>query len=76
MPVKRNSEAGSARLPPKMQSRAVWAIASMMRTPGMMGRPGKWPMKKGSFIETFLIPTILVYLSISTILSTRRNGYL
>src|SRR2546425_36701 len=31
-------------------------MASMIRTPGMMGRPGKWPWKNGSLTVTFLIP--------------------
>ena len=33
------------------------ANASMMSTPGMIGRPGKWPRKKLSFIVTFFTPT-------------------
>ena len=35
----------------------AWAIASMIRTPGMMGRPGQCPWKNGSLTLTFLIAT-------------------
>src|SRR6185295_8305427 len=36
---------------------ASCAMASICRTPGMIGWPGKWPWKKGSLKLTFLIPT-------------------
>ena len=53
---------------------AVCAIASMMSTPGMTGCPGKWPWKCGSLMVTFLMPTAELSPSMSTILSTSRNG--
>src|SRR5512140_211507 len=59
----------SARIPP------VCARASTIRTPGMIGCPGKCPWKNGSLIVTFLMPTILFPGSNSTIRSTSRNGY-
>ena len=33
------------------------AIASIISTAGIIGWPGKWPTKKGSFMVTFLMPT-------------------
>jgi hypothetical protein len=51
-----------------------WANASMIRTPGMTGAPGKCPWKYGSFIVTFLIATTRRPGSSSTTRSTRRNG--
>ena len=36
----------------------AWAMASTMRTPGMMGKPGKWPWKCGSLMVTFLMATM------------------
>ena len=53
----------------------VWASASTWMTPGMTGRPGKWPWKNHSVAVTALIPTIRFSAgSYSTIRSTRRNG--
>ena len=73
MPTKRTSpfRSGSdlkARMPP------VCARASIMRTPGMMGFPGKWPGKKGSLKVTFFMPTIRFNGSYSVTRSTRRKG--
>ena len=31
----------------------TWAIASQRSTPGIIGFPGKWPWKNGSFTVTF-----------------------
>ena len=52
----------------------VWARASRMSTPGMMGCPGKWPVKKGSFMVTHLMPVAFTPGSHSVILSTSRKG--
>ena len=35
----------------------AWAMASMISTPGMIGRPGQCPWKNGSLMLTFLIAT-------------------
>src|SRR3954454_18278263 len=44
-------------------------------TPGITGRPGKWPWKYHSLAVTPLMPTIrLASWSYSTIRSTSRNG--
>jgi len=50
------------------------AIASTINTPGITGCPGKCPSKNGSFIVTFLMPTIRFRGSISRIRSTSKNG--
>lgn len=47
-----------------------------MSTPGIIGRSGKWPGKKLSFIVTFLIATAVTPGSCSITLSTRRKGNL
>ena len=47
-----------------------------MTSPGMIARSGKCPVKKLSFIVTFLYPVADFWKSISTTRSTRRNGYL
>src|SRR5215213_9195299 len=53
----------------------VWASASTWMTPGMTGRPGKWPWKNHSVAVTALIPTIRFSAgSYSTMRSTSRNG--
>src|SRR5664279_1255534 len=53
----------------------VWAKASIWRTPGMIGWPGKWPWKNHSVAVTDLRPTIrFASASYSTIRSTSRNG--
>uniref|UniRef100_A0A8R7PI83 Uncharacterized protein n=1 Tax=Triticum urartu TaxID=4572 RepID=A0A8R7PI83_TRIUA len=54
----------------------TWAMASTMRTPGIIGRSGKWPGKKLSFIVTFLIATAYSPALYSMTLSTRRKGNL
>src|SRR5688500_6491882 len=44
-------------------------------TPGMTGRPGKWPWKNHSVAVTALMPTMRFSAgSYSTMRSTRRNG--
>jgi len=53
---------------------ATWAIASRIITPGMMGLPGKWPVKNGSFTVTFFRPSARFPGSTSRIRSTMRNG--
>src|SRR5438874_8984742 len=53
---------------------ATCAIASRSSTPGMIGRPGKWPGKNGSLMVTFFKPRPRCPGSISSIRSTRRNG--
>ena len=40
----------------------------------MMGCPGKWPVKKGSFMVTHLTPVAFTPGSHSVILSTSRKG--
>jgi len=57
-----------------MMMAPAWAIASITSTPGMMGVPGKWPWKKGSFMVTFLMATNRLAGSNSTTLSINRNG--
>src|SRR5579884_2900824 len=53
----------------------VWARASTWRTPGITGRPGKWPWKYHSAPVTAFSPTIRrASGSYSTIRSTRRKG--
>jgi hypothetical protein len=47
-----------------------------MRTPGMIGRSGKCPGKKLSFIVTFFIPTAVTPGLYSITLSTSKNGNL
>ncbi len=53
---------------------AAWAMASTSKTPGMTGRPGKCPWKKGSLMVTFLIAVPLSSPSMSIILSMSRKG--
>ena len=53
---------------------AVWASASTMSTPGMIGRSGKWPVNCGSLAVTALIPTARLPGSSSITRSTSRNG--
>ena len=50
------------------------ASASMTSTPGITGRPGKWPWKKGSLMLTFLMPIALSASCISVTLSTISMG--
>ena len=50
------------------------AIPSISSTPGITGRPGKWPRKNGSLMVTFLIATIRLSGSISSTRSTSRIG--
>ena len=50
------------------------AIASMIKTAGMIGCPGKCPWKNGSFTVTFLMPMTRFSSSSSRMRSTRRNG--
>ena len=33
-------------------------MASMISTPGITGKSGKWPTKNGSLMVTFLMPTM------------------
>lgn len=54
----------------------TWAIASTMRTPGIMGLSGKCPGKKLSFMVTFFIPTADTPGLYSITLSTNKNGNL
>ena len=51
------------------------AIASTIKTPGMIGLWGKCPGKKLSLMVTFLTPMAYEPCSISKTLSTKRNGY-
>ena len=55
------------RIPP------VCANASICKTPGITGLPGKCPGKNHSLYVTFLTPTIEVSVN-SMILSTNKNG--
>ena len=43
-----------------MSKAPVCAIASICKTPGMTGSPGKWPGKNGSLKVTFLMPRMEV----------------
>ena len=58
-----------------INSAPVWAMASMIMTPGMTGSIGKWPGKKGSLWVTFLMPVIEVFGTKSSALSISRKGY-
>lgn len=51
------------------------AIASTIKTPGMIGLWGKCPGKKLSLMVTFLTPMAYDPCSISKTLSTNKNGY-
>jgi hypothetical protein len=53
---------------------AACAIASRISTPGMIGRPGKWPWKCGSFAETFFSATMRLPGSISFTRSIIKTG--
>jgi hypothetical protein len=44
----------------KDSSAQAWAMASSISTPGMTGRPGKWPVKNGSLTLTFLMARIVL----------------
>ena len=52
----------------------VCANASIVRTPGIIGLPGKCPAKNGSFIHTFLYAVQLSPGTYSSTLSIIRNG--
>ena len=58
----------------KDSSAAACAIASSISTPGITGRCGKWPLKKGSFIVTFFSAVMRLPFSMSITRSTSRNG--
>jgi hypothetical protein len=49
-------------------------MPSISRTPGMIGKFGKWPWKKGSLMVTLLMPVAELSPSISTMRSIIRNG--
>src|SRR4029453_16012787 len=51
-----------------------WAIASTMRTPGMIGFPGKWPVRYHSSSRTRLRATTRTPGSISVTSSSSRKG--
>jgi len=53
---------------------AVCASASMISTPGITGKRGKWPTKKCSFMVTFFMATMLLPGSHSSTRSTSRKG--
>lgn len=54
----------------------VWAITSIVNTLGKIVYVGKYPLKQGSSIITFLIP-ITLFLGIQLItLSITKNGNL
>ena len=74
MPVKTASFVSRSGISVIMMMAPAWAIASITRTPGMMGSPGKWPWKKGSFMVTFFMATSRLAGSNSTTLSINRNG--
>jgi len=75
MPAKKKSPVPSETGGCRHRTPPSCAIASIIKTPGMMGRSGKWPVNWGSFMVTFLIPTTRLPGSSSTTLSTRRKGY-
>ena len=62
-------------MPATASTAAVWAIASISSTPGMIGSAGKWPWKNHSLIVTVLMPDrALEGARISTTRSISRNG--
>ena len=58
----------------KARMPVAWARASMINTPGMTGRLGKWPIKKASLMETFLSPVSAFPGVQASTLSIRRKG--
>src|SRR5688572_7972635 len=52
----------------------AWAMASIVRTPGITGAAGKCPAKKGSLMDTFLIATSRLSASTSITRSINRKG--
>jgi hypothetical protein len=50
------------------------ASASSISTPGITGRCGKWPTKKGSLTVTFFNARMRLPASTSSTRSTSRNG--
>ena len=65
-PLKRGSL--SSAIPPS------WAMASTMSTPGNVGRPGKWPAKKGSSPVSLHTPLALLPGSMAVTSSTNKKG--
>jgi len=55
-------------------SAAAWASASSISTPGITGRCGKWPVKNGSLMVTFLSATMRWPFSMLMTRSTSRMG--
>ena len=55
-------------------SAALCAMASTIRTPGITGRVGKWPVKYGSLIVTFLSVRMVLPGSSESTRSTSRIG--
>ena len=53
---------------------ATCVSASIMRTPGISGEPGKWPWKNSSLTVTFLIATSRLPGSCSATVSIRNDG--
>src|SRR5688572_20322294 len=53
----------------------VCASDSRSKTPGIVGSPGKWPVKKGSLTVTFFAARQYLPGTSSRTLSMRRNGY-
>jgi len=58
----------------KQQRTARLRNASTISTPGMIGNPGKWPLKNGSLMVTFLIATMLSLRFNSSTRSISRKG--
>ncbi len=54
---------------------AACASASITSTPGITGKPGKWPGKNGSFIVTFFSARISLPGSHTSTRSSSKNGY-
>src|SRR6185503_19489084 len=76
MPTKKKRVFSSGITPAVMNARmpAVCASASMIITPGITGRCGKWPGKNGSLYVTFLSARMLLPFSHSITRSTSRKG--
>ena len=52
----------------------TWAMASHIKTPGKVGRPGKCPGKNHSSPRSFHRPVALLAITSSSMTSTNKNG--
>src|SRR5439155_8717426 len=74
MPMKYTSFSVGSSTECRSRRPPICAMASMIRTAGMIGWPGKCPWKKGSLMVTFLMPSIRRPSSRRVMRSTSRKG--